>query len=286
MPQFRQTPGGSGPTEIDHGSRGTRSRHLRGHALVRFLAERELGRRGRGRAPRPLGTLGPTGPLEPPEALAARETFRRAYRELGVVLSPAVGGLERLDVYVYRPLRDAAFLTARGFDDEVAERAAAGLPVRRAFQETALDWTEGVAMLLDDGAAAAGEPPDELFLNADRRTGAALARRRSFPYQLELIWRRREQAANGRARLGADAGPALAHQERMAARRATFSRCDADFAAAGHAEVLRVIFVTTLMIADDVRDRDSRLARGAFEGLYQAVIRRFRTVTASLVVDG
>jgi hypothetical protein len=203
-----------------------------------------------------------------------------------VVLTPAVGGLERLDVHVYRPLRDAAFLTARGFDDEVAECVAAGLPVRRAFQETALDWTEGFAMVLDDGAAAAGERPDALFLDADRGTGAALAHRRSFPCQLELIWRRREQAANGRSRLGADAALARAHHERMAVRRATFSRCDPEFAVGGNAEVPRVIFVTTLMIADDVRDRASRLAGSAFDGLYQAVIRQFRRVTASLVVDG
>jgi hypothetical protein len=141
-------------------------------------------------------------------------------------------------------------------------------------------------MLLDDGAAAAGERPDALFLDADHGTGAALARRRSFPYQLELIWRRREQAANGRSRLGADATLARAHQERMAVRQATFSRCDADFAAGGHAEVPRVILVTTLMIADDVRDRAPRLAGSAFDGLYRAVIRQFRTVTASLVVDG
>jgi hypothetical protein len=72
----------------------------------------------------------------------------------------------------------------------------------------------------------------------------------------------------------------------MAARRALFSRCDADFTAGGHAEIPRVIFVTALMIADDVRDRASRLAGTTFEALYQAVVGQFRTVTASLIVDG
>ena len=289
MPQFRQRPGGSGPWEIDHGSRGARTRHLRGHALVRFLAVRELDRHGPAGRPDPMDPMDPLGSLDSldsPDPLAARDAYRGAYRELGVVLSPAVAGLKGLDAHVYRPLRDVAFLTARGFDDEVAERVAAGLPPRRAFQETALDWIEGFAMLMDDAADAGGERPDALFLDADHGTGAALARRRSFPYQLELIWRRREEAANGRARLGADAGLARAHQERMAARRALFSRCDADFAAGGHAEIPRVIFVTTLMIADDVRDRASRLAGTAFEALYQAVVRQFRTVTASLIVEG
>jgi hypothetical protein len=283
MPQFRQKFTGPGRTEFDHLSRGTRTRRLRGHALVRFLAVRELDpRRTGGRDP--LGAA-PLGSVDWMDRATARDAYRRAYRELGVVLSPAVGGLERLDAHIYRPLRDAAYLTARGFDEEVAERAAAGLPARRAFEETALDWTEGFAMLLDD--LGDGESrPDELFLDADRGTGAALARRRSFPYQLELIWRRREHAANGRARLGGDPALARARQERMEARRAMFGRCDADFAGDGHAELPKVVFVTTLMIADDVRERASRLAGTAFEALYQALISQFRTVTASLIVDG
>jgi hypothetical protein len=283
MSQFRQRFIGPGGPELDHGSRGTRTRRLRGRELVRFLAAEELDpRRTGGRDP--LGPA-PLGSMEWMDPATAQDTYRRAYRELGVVLSPAVGGLDRLDVHVYRPLRDAAFLTARGFDEEVAERIAAGLPPRRAFEETALDWSEGFAMLLDDLEGGEGRP-DELFLDADHGTGAALARQRSSPYQLELIWRRREHAANGRTRLGADPGLARARRERMDARRAMFSRCDADFAGGDHAELPRVVFATTMMIGDDVRERASRLAPTAFEALYRGVIGRFRTVTASLIVDG
>jgi hypothetical protein len=252
----------------------TRKGQPRGHALVWQMARAELIDKGRG------------GNFLPPDSRGVLEGWRQAYRELGVVLVPAVEGLGLLDTYVYRPLRDVAFLTARSFDEEVLERASAGLPTERAFHETAVDWTEGFGTLavLDDEAL--GERPDALFQPEDQRTGAALAHQRSFPCRLELLWRSREEAMRGRMRLEGDPNLAAGHDYRMAARRELFSRCEVDFEGPGHREVVRVIFVTSLMLADEVRGSARRSPAEDFETRYHWIAGQYRAVTARLVVGG
>lgn len=266
MPQFRRGATGPAQEKIDQDTR-------KGHELVRQMARAELGDEGSGNSP-PLDSRG------------AVTSWLQAYRELGVVLTPAVEGLGRLDGYIYRPLRDVAFLTARTFDQEVLEGTATGLSTAGAFQETAVDWTEGFAELLVRDEEAAGERPDALFQIWDLGTGAALARHRSFPYRLELLWRSREEAARGRMRLQRDAGLARGHEHRMATRLELFSRCEVDFTSAGHREIVRVIFVTSLMLADEVRGSARSSPDEDFETRYRWIAGQYRSVTARLVVDG
>lgn len=266
MPQFRLGTTRPAQEKIDQDTR-------KGHELVRQMARAELDDDGRGNSP-------------PLDSRAAVKGWLQAYRELGVVLTPAVEGLGRLDGYIYRPLRDVAFLTARTLDEEVAERAATGLSTERAFQETAVSWTEGFAELLVRDEEAAGERPDALFQIWERGTGAALARQRSFPYRLELLWRSREEAARGRMRLQHDPGLARGHEHRMATRLELFSRCEVDFASAGHREIVRVIFVTSLMLADEVRGSARSSPDEDFETRYRWIAGQYRSVTARLVVDG
>ncbi len=219
MPQFRLG---------DTGQAGQAA----GHELVRLMAREEIERASSGN---PLAV----------DWRLAKATYRRAYRELGVVLNSSVEELDRLDEYIYRPLRDVAFLTARSLDDEIGAQEAAGLPAQRAFQETADDWVEGFAMLLVSEKQEAR--PDDLFQLADAGTGAALARHTSFPYRLDLLWRARDAAARGRLRLAQDPGLAQGHERSMAVRRELFSRCDTDFLGPGHREITRVVLVTSLM---------------------------------------
>ena len=49
----------------------------------------------------------------------AKERFKRACRIFGVVLAAAASGLDRLDRYLYQPLRDACLLTAKLLESEV-----------------------------------------------------------------------------------------------------------------------------------------------------------------------
>src|SRR6266540_440544 len=90
------------------------------------------GRRWRGPASRRRGEPGAPAGGPPGNREAAAERFKRACRTFGVVLAPAAGGLDRLDSYLYRPLRDASLLTTKLLDGEVAERAGRGVPLRRA----------------------------------------------------------------------------------------------------------------------------------------------------------
>ncbi len=266
MPQFHLGATGPAQERIDQETR-------KGHALVRQMARAELDAEGRGNSP-------------PLDSRAASKGWLQAYRELGVVLTPAVEGLGRLDSYIYRPLRDVAYLTARTLDEEVLEREANGLSTEDAFQETAVDWTEGFAELQVRDDEAVGERPDALFQIWDLGTGAALARHRSFPYRLELLWRSREEAARGRMRLRHDPGLARGREQRMATRLELFSRCEADFTSAGHREIVRVIFVTSLMLADEVRGSARSSPDEDFETRYRWIAGQYRSVTARLVVDG
>src|SRR6266498_637052 len=98
MPQFRLGTPRPALANIDQ---DPRNGQLHGHELVRQMARTEL------------VTEEADGNSTPQDSRAALASWRQAYRELGVVLAPAVQGLGGLDTFVYRPLRDAAFLTAR-----------------------------------------------------------------------------------------------------------------------------------------------------------------------------
>jgi hypothetical protein len=266
MPQFRMRAERGARTKFDQDAR-------RGHELVLQMARAELAGQRQGNSP----------PLDSPEAVAS---WRQAYRDLGVVLAPAVAELEGLDVVVFQPLRDVAYLTARTLDNEVRELVGAGLVPERAFAEAAAEWTEGFGALTVADEEAAGERPDALFAAWELGTGAALARHRSFPYRLDLLHRSREEAARGAQRVQREPGLARALRQRMDARREVFANCELDFEGGGHREIVRVIFVTALMLTDEVRGSEPRWPSVDFPTRYQWIARQYRTVTARLVVDG
>lgn len=266
MPQFRMRTERPARKRLEQDSR-------KGHELVAQMARGELAGQHRGNSPR----------LDSPEAVAR---WRQAYRELGVVLAPAVAELEALDVVVFQPLRDVAYLTARTLDNEVRELLGAGLLPESAFAETAAEWTEGFGALTVADEEAAGERPDALFAGWEAGTGAALARHRSFPYRMDLLYRSREEAARGAQRVQGEPGLARALRQRMDARREVFARCELDFEGDGHREIMRVLFVTALMLTDEVRGSEARWPSIDFRTRYQWIARQYRTVTARLVIDG
>jgi hypothetical protein len=266
MPQFRKRSERHARTKFDQETR-------RGHELVAQMARGELAEQRQGNSPQ----------FDSPQAPAS---WRQAYRDLGVVLAPAVAELDGLDVVVFQPLRDVAYLTARTLDNEVRELVAAGVLPARAFAEAAAEWTEGFGALIVADEEAAGERPDALFAGWEQGAGAALARHESFPYRLDLLYRSREEAARGAQRVQPEPGLARALRQRMDARREVFARYDLDFEGGGHRETVRVIFVTALMLTDEVRGSEPRWPSVDFPNRYQWIARQYRTVTARLVVGG
>ena len=168
------------------------------------------------------------------------------------------------------------------------ELVGAGLVPERAFAEAAAEWTEGFGAFTVADEEAAGERPDVLFATWELGTGAALARHRSFPYRLDLLHRSREEAARGAQRIEREgrAGLARALRQRMDARREDFANCELDFEGGGHREIVRVIFVTALMLTDEVRGSEPRWPSVDFQTRYQWIARQYRTVTARLVAGG
>ena len=266
MPQFRMRTDRPARKKFEQDAR-------RGHELVAQMARGDLAEQRQGNSPQ----------LDSPEAVAS---WRQAYRDLGVMLAPAVAELGTLDLVVFQPLRDVAFLTARTFDDEVRELVAAGLLPELAFVEAAAEWTEGFGALTVADEEAAGERPDALFAEWEAGSGAALARHRSFPYRLDLLYRSRDEAARGAERVQREPGLARVLRQRMDARREVFARCELDFEGDGHREIVRVIFVTALMLTDEVRGSEPRWPAVDFPTRYQWIVRQYRAVTARLVLGG
>jgi hypothetical protein len=68
-------------------------------------------------------------------------------------------------------------------------------------------------------------------------------------------------------------------------RRDGFQAGEVDFTGAGGREVVRVIFVTAMVLRDAVRSRVQRHPGRPFGASYREVLDRYRAVTAKLVVD-
>src|SRR6266700_1215821 len=86
-----------------------------GLPLVARLAGEELGRASRDK-------------VEIGDRQVAMDRFVELCRGFGVVLDPATDGLDQLVRYVYQPLRDACFLTAKLLEEEVMDHLALGVP--------------------------------------------------------------------------------------------------------------------------------------------------------------
>src|SRR6266496_1242230 len=80
-----------------------------GLPLVARLAGEELGRASRDK-------------VEIGDRRVAMDRFVELCRGFGVVLDPATDGLDQLVRYVYQPLRDACFLTAKLLEEEVMDQ--------------------------------------------------------------------------------------------------------------------------------------------------------------------
>lgn len=207
-----------------------------------------------------------------------------------MVLAAAATGLDRVESYLYRPLRDAAFLTAKLLEGEVAERARAGVPLRSAFDEVAGFWLQDFGMLLV--AEKLASRPDA---GLPSRVSTVVTRAASSTYQayppysypphLVLLQRAEEAAGGRRARMGADPVATEESARRMRQRRATFQACDADFEGPGGREVMRAIFVTALLIHDAVGSRAKKAPPKTFAASYHEILGRYKTAIAKLVLN-
>ncbi len=246
-----------------------------GHPLVVRLAMEEVERLARVR-------------VTPGDWEATTERFKRAYRTFGVVLAAAVSGLDRLDGFIYRPLRDACLLTVKLLEGEVAERSRMGAPPRSAFDEVIDSWVQDFGMLLvieKRGSRPDAGFPSRVSTVVTRSASYQAYPPYSYPPNVVLLQRAEETAAGGRARLSEDPLAADELARRMGHRGATFQACDADFQGPGGHEVVRAIFVTALLIRDAVHSRAKKVPPQTFAHSYNEVLERYMVVTAKLVLD-
>jgi hypothetical protein len=218
----------------------------------------------------------------------AKERFKRACRTFGVVLAAAASGLDRLDRYLYRPLRDACLLTAKLLEGEVADRTGRGVPLRSVFDEVADSWLQDFGMLLASEKPAARRDaglPSCVTTVMTRAAGYQAYPPYSYPPHLVLLQRAQEAAARGRARAARSPLAADEEAQRMGRRKATFRACDADFQGPGGREVMRAVFVTVLLLRDAVHNRARKVPQETFALSYHHVLGRYKLVTAMLVFD-
>ena len=242
--------------------------------LVGRLADEELGRAARDK-------------VEIGDWQVAKDRFVDLCRGFGVVLDPATDGLDQLVRYVYRPLRHACFLTVKLIEDEVRDHLAMGVPLGPAFRQVTDAWLEDFGMLLvSDGGGRQRDPG----LPSGRAVPRRAIRSQAYPpYSFApnrvLLLHAEQSAAGGRRRVACDPGAEHQRSLRMSRRQQRFDACDVDFTGAGGREVVRVIFVTTLVVRDAVRSRVRKNPGRAFGVSYREVLDRYRAVTARLVID-
>jgi hypothetical protein len=210
------------------------------------------------------------------------QRHQRTLRSFGVVVAASADGLHHLDRHLYRPLRDASFLTVKLLDDQVRERVAGGAPPRAAFDHLADSWLRYFGELFVQGEQQRTHPDESPILEG-APASAAIARYLSAPRRLDLLWGARQAVAGRRASLQLDPAATREQELRVSALREAFGACDADFLGPGGHELVRVIFATVWLLSDDL-SRVPRTGSGdRFEGAYRRVVGRFKAVAARLV---
>jgi hypothetical protein len=185
---------------------------------------------------------------------------------------------------VYRPLRDASFLTAKLLDDQVRERVAAGTSLHAAFDGVAESWLRHFGELFVEGEQQRIHPDESPILEGSPGK-AAIARYLSAPRRLDLLWGARQAVAGRRA--SAQPDPAVAREQELPANalREAFGACDADFLGPGGHELVRVIFATVWLLSEELSRVPRADPRELFEGAYRGVVGRFKAVAAKLVAE-
>ena len=213
-----------------------------------------------------------------------KRRHRQALRSFGVVVAASAGGLHQLDRHVYRPLRDASFLAVKLLDDQVRERVAGGAPFPAAFDHLAEAWLQRFGELL----VARDQQrirPDESPILEGSPAKAAIARYRSAPRRLDLLWAARAAAAGRRASAQPDPDAAREQERHASALREAFGACDADFSGPGGHELVRVIFATIWLLSDELSGVPRADPGDQFERAYRRVVGGFMAVAARLVVE-
>jgi len=244
-----------------------------GLPLVARLAGEELGRASRDK-------------VEIGDRQVAMDRFVELCRGFGVVLDPATDGLDQLVRYVYQPLRDACFLTAKLLEEEVMDHLALGVPLGPAFRQVTDTWLEDFGMLLVGDGNRQRDPG----LPSGRIVRRRAIRSQAYPpYSFApnrvLLLHAERSAAGARSRTAADPRAERQRTLRMHLRRERFDACEIDFMGPGGPEVVRVIFATTMVLRDAVRSRVRKHPTRPFGVSYREVFDRYKAITASLVVE-
>ena len=240
----------------------------------------------------PLALRMARGELEgsPDQWLSASDWQKRKQRHTttlrswGVVVAASADGLNHLDRHVYRPLRDASFLTTKLLDDQVRERVAGGTSLHAAFDGVAESWLRHFGELFIEGEQQRIRPDESPILKGSPDS-AAIARYLSAPRRLDLLWGARAAAAGRRASTQPD--PAAAREQELPekALRETFGACDADFLGPGGHELVRVIFATVWLLRDNLSRVPTAGPSELFEHAYRRVVGDFKAVAARLVAE-
>jgi hypothetical protein len=213
-----------------------------------------------------------------------KERHTPTLRSCGVVVTASADGLDHLDQHVYRPLRDASFLTAKLLDDQVRERVAGGTSVHAAFDGIAESWLRHFGELFVQGEQQRTRPDESPILEGSQDR-AAIARYLSAPRRLDLLWGARAAVAGRRASAQPDLSVAREQQLPVIALREAFSACDADFLGPGGHELVRVIFATVWLLSEELSGVPRADPSELFEGAYRRVIGRFKAVAARLITE-
>jgi hypothetical protein len=213
-----------------------------------------------------------------------KERHTRTLRSWGVVVAASADGLDHLDRYVYRPLRDASFLAVKLLDDQVRERVAGGTSLHAAFDGVAESWLQRFGELFVEGEQQRVRPDESPILEGSPAS-AAVARYLSAPRRLDLLWGARQAVAGRRPSAQPDAGVAREQELPAKALREAFCACDADFLGPGGHELVRVIFATVWLLSEELSGVPRADPGERFEGAYRRVVGRFRAVAAGLVAE-
>lgn len=220
---------------------------------------------------------------------AARQSMRHlatVYRSLGVTLTPADGGLEHLDAYVLAPLRDAAFVGVLLLDREIDHLERGGMDLRRALALTSATWAADFGSLLVQAERRQREPDASPVSRDDTVAVGGFNRMHGQPPHVVVRERaleaiRRDEHHNARDPF-AQRDRELRIKERLDGFEVQGVSLHGGAAAR---EVRRVVFVTTLIVTDDIHYKALKAPAEDFTPIYRETMIRFLAGTARLVRD-
>lgn len=212
--------------------------------------------------------------------------FATVYRSLGVSLAPADGGLEHLDAYVLAPLRDAAFVSVLLFDREIDEVVRGGMDFRRALALTSATWAADFGGLLVQAERRQRDPDSSPLSRDDTVSTGGFNRMHGQPPHVVVRERALEAVRRDEHHNARDPFAQRDRELRVKERLDGFEVQGVSLSGGAAArEARRVVFVTTLIVTDDIHYKTLKATPEELMPIYRETIVRLLAGTARLVCD-